>query len=235
MAAAKRHAGGAQPGGVNPDAARVRADFDRIALLSAGRPEEARYQDWLLRHVPHPCERALDIGCGTGSLARALAHRAARVQAIDLSPGMVRAARERSAGHANIEFRVGDFLSLELPRNHFDCIVAVAALHHMPWTRAVEKARESLRAGGRLLIVDLFEDDGIADRLRSGAAWTLQALGRLKGRPPRELREAWADHGRGDVYPTISEARRLCRGALPGAVFRRHLFWRYSVVWTKVA
>jgi len=31
------------------------------------------------------------------------------------------------------------------------------------------------------------------------------------------------------------EARRLCREAPPGAVFRRHLFWRYTVVWTKVA
>jgi len=175
---------------VNQDAARIRAEFDRIALLSAPYPEEDRYQGWLLRHLPHRCEHALDIGCGTGSLARALAVRTVRVQAIDLSPGMIRIARERSTGLANIDFLLGDFLSLELPRNHFDCIAAVAVLHHMPWMRAVERAKASLRAGGRLLIVDLFEDDGLSDRLLTGVAWALRRLGHLRGRPPRELREA---------------------------------------------
>ncbi len=215
------------------DAARVRDEFDRIALLSADRPDADRYQDWLLRQVPQPCENALDVGCGTGSFARALALRAKHVQAIDLSPGMVRVARDRSVQHPNVEFLVGDFLSLELPANHFDCIAAIAVLHHMPWERAVRRARDLLREGGRLLIIDLVKDDGLADHLLTGVAWALRIPERVLGREPRDLRSAWAEHGRGDSYVTLSEATRLCRRALPGARVRRHLFWRYSVVWTK--
>ena len=57
------------------DAARVSQEFDRIARLSDERSAEDRYQRWLLRHVPSPCENALD-GRPTGAspwLAQTLA------------------------------------------------------------------------------------------------------------------------------------------------------------------
>jgi hypothetical protein len=54
-------------------------------------------------------------------------------------------------------------------------------------------------------------------------------------RPPREVRAAWAEHGRTDVYPTLSQVRRSCETILPGAHLTRHLLWRYSIIWTKPA
>lgn len=54
--------------------------------------------------------RALDIGCGAGGTAMALA--AARpdlaITGIDLSPALVEIARHRAAGHANLDFEVAD-------------------------------------------------------------------------------------------------------------------------------
>jgi hypothetical protein len=47
------------------------------------------------------------------------------------------------------------------------------------------------------------------------------------------VREAWAEHGRHDTYPTLDEMRRICDGVLPGALIRGHLLWRYSLVWRK--
>jgi ubiquinone/menaquinone biosynthesis C-methylase UbiE len=218
-----------------PSAAQIRAEFDRIARLSHDDAREARYQTWLLRQVPHACEHALDIGCGTGSLARALATRARHVQAVDFSPAMIRVARERSATNANLEFIEGDFLEFGLPSKHFDCITAVATLHHMPWRPAIERAKELLRDGGRLLIIDLFEKEGLPDFVIAAVAKTIETMNYLGRTDSRELREAWNAHARGDAYLTLSEARRLCRETLPGARFRRHLFWRFSVVWTKAS
>jgi hypothetical protein len=34
--------------------------------------------------------------------------------------------------------------------------------------------------------------------------------------------------------PTYAGMRRLARRLLPGARYRRHLYWRYSLVWTKI-
>jgi len=52
-------------------------------------------------------------------------------------------------------------------------------------------------------------------------------------RVPAEIRAAWDAHGRHDTYLTLAEVRRLCAAELPGAIIRRHFFWRYSLVWRK--
>src|SRR4051812_31512007 len=80
----------------------IRSDFDRIALLpETGWNHNAHYHARLLNHIPRRCRRILEIGCGTGEFSRLLAARAESVLAIDLSPQMIRLARERSELHMN--------------------------------------------------------------------------------------------------------------------------------------
>jgi hypothetical protein len=101
------------------------------------------------------------------------------------------------------------------------------------------RMRGALRAGGVLVILDLYKASGWRDILTSMAALPLSLAlrvartGRL--REPRRVRQAWAAHGRHDTYPTLAEARRTCSRALPGARVRKHLLWRYSIVWQKPA
>jgi hypothetical protein len=51
--------------------------------------------------------------------------------------------------------------------------------------------------------------------------------------PRREVRDAWAAHERHDIYPTMTEVRALCARILPSAKIKKHLLWRYSIVWQK--
>lgn len=215
------------------DATQLQAEFDRIARLSGAHAEGNRYEDLLLRHVPRPCARALDLGCGAGTLTHALAGLADRVLGIDLSPEMVRLARKRCADRPNAELLVGDFLSMDLAPASFDCIAAVAVLHHLPLERALERAKVLLRPGGALLVLDLFRDAGLTDRLRSAIGLVLDRMAHRRRASSKELRAAWEEHGEGDVYLTIPEARAQYARALPGCLFQRHLLWRYAVVWTK--
>src|SRR5437868_4621569 len=119
------------------DTAIVQADFDRIALLSNKDVDEGwnhnnHYHRFLLEQVPARCTDALDIGCGAGQFARLLASRAEHVLALDLSPQMIRLARERSSDFATIDFEVADALSRAFSPGQFDYIVSIATLHHMP-------------------------------------------------------------------------------------------------------
>lgn len=98
---------------------------------------------------------------------------------------------------------------------------------------AVERAKRLLRPGGVLLIIDLFENDELSDFFLSGVALSLGFVSGRWLKRTRQLRAAWNEHGRGDSYFTLAEARRLCWEFLPGSTFKRHLFWRYSVVWHK--
>lgn len=99
------------------------------------------------------------------------------------------------------------------------------------------KMKAALRSGGRLLILDLFQGEGPGDWLRSGIAFPVNGFLRLahgqRPREPKAVREAWAVHARHDIYLPVSQVRRICADVLPGAVVRKHLLWRYSLIWEK--
>ncbi len=219
-------------------AEKTQADFDRIAVLSTeGWSHNDYYHSFLLRHVPSSCTQALDIGCGTGGFSRLLAQRARHVLALDLSPQMIRVAQERSTRFGSIEYQTADVLKYDLPAASFDCIVSIATLHHLPLEEMLSRMKEALKVGGTLLVLDLFKAESPSDYLLSVPAFlgnfTLRLWKQHQLQPPREVRAAWAEHGRTDVYPPLSQVRRSCETILPGARITRHLLWRYSIVWTK--
>ncbi|HUX77203.1 MAG TPA: class I SAM-dependent methyltransferase [Anaerolineae bacterium] len=218
----------------------IQADFDRIAGLSGGGwNHNSHYHEFLLRQLPAHCAEALEIGCGTGAFSRLLAKRSDRVLALDLSPRMIQVARERSRQYPNIEFQIADATAWAYPTERFDCVASIATLHHLPAEDTLSKMREAMKPDGTLIILDLFQGQGLSDVLTSLLAVPVHAglklirTGRL--REPRQVREAWAEHGRHDSYPTLSQVRQICAAVLPGAEVRKHLLWRYSITWRKAA
>ena len=218
----------------------VRTDFDLIAQFP---PEtwdhNSQYHNFLLEHVPSPCRQSLEIGCGTGSFSRLLAKRSERVIALDLSPNMIRIAEKQSALHPNIEFRVGDVMEQPVQAEQFDCIAAIATLHHLPLKIALLNLKSALKVNGVLLILDLIQEQGVLDTLRSAIALPASiGLKLAKGVriiDPPEVRAAWSKHALNDSYLTMDQVHDVFGQLLPGAQIRRHLFWRYSVVWRKPA
>jgi SAM-dependent methyltransferase len=216
------------------EAQEIRADFDRIARLSA-EDEDALgpNQRYLLRHAPAAMAEALEVGCGTGAFTRHLARRAGRVMAIDLSPVMVEVARRRSPAFSNIEYVVADATASDLPTMRFDCVASIDVLHHMPLRAMLLKMIGALRPGGVLLIGDLLDSRGLASLPRRTLA---RVVGRLVRRRPvsQDLVQAWADHGRGEARPHLSEIKALAAELTRGARVTDHLLWGcYSIVWKK--
>lgn len=218
----------------------IQKDFDRIALVSPdGASHNEHYHNFLLQHVPSQCLDVLELGCGTGGFARRLAERSQHVLALDISPEMIRIARESSRQFRNIVFQLADACERQLPADSFDCIASIATLHHLPFPEMLLKMKTALKPGGTLLVLDLFEPAGPLDALANLLALPVSAGLRLihQGRllPRREERDAWTAHAQHDLYPTMSEVRTLCAELLPGAQIRKHLLWRYSIVWRKTA
>ena len=217
----------------------IQADFDELALLPAEEwDHNSQYHNFLLRHVPSPCRESLEIGCGTGAFSRLLAARSDRVLALDLSPNMIRIAEEESALFPNIDFRLADVMAHDIGGAQFDCIVSIATFHHLPTEEAILKLKRALKVNGVLLLLDLFQAEGILDTLRSGiavpASMGLRLLHGSRLIASQRAREAWIRHGLHDSYVTLDQVRDVCSYLLPGAEVRRHLFWRYSVVWKKL-
>ena len=213
----------------------VRADFDRIALLPGrGWNHNRYYHRRLLSLVPAACGDALDVGSGTGDLTRLLAARCARVTGVDLSPNMVAEARRRSAGLSNVDYVVADVMTAPLPDGHYDCVTAIAVLHHLPLAPALARLHDLLRPGGVLLVLDLRRTGPLpADLVALGASLALSASHNRRLREPSSEGRAWQAHGRTDRYLPMAEVREVCSRILPGARVWRLLFWRYLLSWRK--
>jgi SAM-dependent methyltransferase len=108
-------------------------------------------------------ERALDVGCGTGALAYALAPLVGTVVGVDLSEEYLAAARADAP--ANCTFVTGDAEALPFPYGDFDLVGCLRVLHHArrPELVVAELARVT-RPGGRILLVDQLGD---VDPIRS--------------------------------------------------------------------
>jgi SAM-dependent methyltransferase len=146
---------------------------------------------------------------------------------------------DRSAKFPNIQFQPADVAVWDFPVEYFDCLATIATLHHVPLREVLLKMKAALRPGGVLMILDLFEPEGLVDSLANivaiGVSGTLRLINNGRLKPPREVQAAWEEHGQHDSYPTMNEMHRLCAEILPGANIRKHLLWRYSIIWRKRA
>lgn len=103
----------------------------------------------------------LDLGCGTGVVARAIAARPAfrgRVVGIDTSPALLDAARHFAHGEgvaSRLEFRTGDAHALDEQDGAFDAVILHTLLSHVPDPVAVlAEAARVVRPGGTVVIFD---------------------------------------------------------------------------------
>lgn len=100
------------------------------ATVRAGRDAmRATLLSWLPADLTG--KRLLDAGCGTGALAVEAAKRGAQVTAVDIAPGLIEIAKQRTgeiAGPGRIEFLAGDMFDPALGR--FDHVVAMDSLIH---------------------------------------------------------------------------------------------------------
>jgi len=104
---------------------------------------------------PRGDERALDVGCGAGALAFALAPLVRVVVGLDRSPELLGQARARAAGHPNVEFVEGDAAKLPFPDGAFDLTATLRTLHHVPRPELViAELKRATRPGGGVLVID---------------------------------------------------------------------------------
>jgi SAM-dependent methyltransferase len=130
--------------------------FGRMAQQIAAR-QDARAAELAVQVqsfvLPTGDERAIDVGCGAGALALALAPLVREVVGVDQVPELLELARERAP--ANAEFVQGDATRLVFADASFDLAGTLRTLHHVrrPELVLAELARVA-RPGGRVLVVD---------------------------------------------------------------------------------
>ncbi len=144
-------------------------------------PEEIQADPFLERCLPGiAAGRSLDIACGLGDNAIAMARNGFEVTAIDLSGVGLERARERArtAGVA-VDFKRTDVEDFDLPLKHFDLITSFYFLN-----RAVfPKIKKGLKEGG-IYLTRTYTREELRYRPNLNPAYLLE---------PGELRETFRD------------------------------------------
>lgn len=191
----------------------------------------AYYGRWLLRRLPARVPAALDVGCGAGRLATALAGRADRVDAVDRSAAMLELARARCP--AGVNWLLGDVLADDLQlADGYDLVTAVTCLHHMPLRPALRRLAGLVRPGGLLAVVGMYVPATVGDRLVELLALPANAaMGlALAARGGRRYATGMPIREPTDTLAVIGAA---AAEIMPGALIRRRLFWRYTLLWRR--
>lgn len=193
------------------------------------------YHPVILNAIPAVCRRALDVGCGTGTLTRRLRRSIPQVTGIDTDERSIRLARSYP-GAVHIDYVLDDFLSHAFDTASFDMVTAVASLHHMDAASAVLRMSELLRPGGVLAVIGLARGSSVIDLAMTIPAVITNWICALDSKFFAETRPAEDVYKSPTLWPpreTYGAMHRLATRLLPGVRYRRHLLWRYSLIWVK--
>jgi ubiquinone/menaquinone biosynthesis C-methylase UbiE len=161
--------------------------FDRLVFHGALKALRQRTMD--LAQI-QPGERALDVGCGTGTLALEVQGRVGAtgyVAGIDPGPAQIARARAKAArSHQSADFQVGVIERLPFADQSFDVVFSTLMMHHLPTPlkrQGLAEVARVLKPGGRLVIADFTRKQdrtGRAARFHAGGS-DIHALAELIG------------------------------------------------------
>ncbi len=139
-------------------------------------------------------ERALDVGCGAGALALALAPLVREVVGVDRVPELLALARERAPENAT--FVEADATHLPYGEGEFDLAGTLRTLHHVPRPElvAAELARVT-KVGGRVLVIDQIAPVDPLDALAVDRFERARDPGHARLLPESDLRHLFDSNG----------------------------------------
>lgn len=179
---------------------------------------------------------ALELGCGEGDLALAIARRGVEITGIDLSEARVARGREH-AKQQGLErlarFETGDLNQRRLPERTYACVIAHDALHHiLELDDLLDRVARALRPGGTLLVSD-FRGAGWLEKIATAAAvailptrqsyatkWRLRGRLRALLASERSKREALA-RGGAETLHDASPFEGVSQDSIEPAIRRR--------------
>lgn len=142
-----------RPALYDPKYAAQYADPGIVAAYRYRPPYPAEVFDVLISLIGDTPRAVLDVGCGQGKVARPLAARVERVDAVDVSAPMVAEGKRLPGGdHPRLAWIVGSIETASLTPP-YALITAASSLHWFDWEMVMPRFRAMLTPRGVLAVI----------------------------------------------------------------------------------
>jgi SAM-dependent methyltransferase len=129
--------------------------------------DQRRYERQLALLEDRRYDRALEIGCASGSFTRMLSPLCTELLAVDVSEQAIERAQAAGDAAPGVEFRVANVMELDLEREGtWDLVVFAETAYYLGWLYPMydlgwlaHSLRQATRPGGRLLLVNTISDE----------------------------------------------------------------------------
>ncbi|MHC4790464.1 MAG: class I SAM-dependent methyltransferase [Planctomycetota bacterium] len=193
-----------------------------------------KYTKFVVSHIPEGVETVLDVGCGTGQIAKELLDIGYEVDCVSPSPYLKQRASELLGGKS----RVFECFYEDLETaNRYDLVLFCESLQYIDLEKALSNTSKFLNNGGYLLICDVFSKDIVGKEVMSGGHKLAKFYGLIEKSPFRLIEnvditeetapnmDLFNDVLEKVVGPVVNAGIRLFKSRHPLAL--KFLRWRY--------
>jgi demethylmenaquinone methyltransferase / 2-methoxy-6-polyprenyl-1,4-benzoquinol methylase len=135
--------------------------YDRMNRIMSAR-RDVSWRRFMVKKIPSDARLVLDVATGTGDVALDIIkyRPEIKVYGLDFVEEMLRLAinktRAKGLTDKNIEYLVGDAMSLPFPDNHFDAVTVAFGMRNMPdRPGAVSEMKRVVKPGGKVLVLEM--------------------------------------------------------------------------------
>lgn len=130
---------------------------------------QANYVDFVASYIPSDVRTILDVGCGTGHMARDLQNMEYEVDCI--SPNVIFAEKARTLLGPSSRVYSCKFEEF-VTEDEYDLVLFAESFQYVGAQKTIEKSLSLMRDGGYLLICDYFDLSGQKNGMGGGERWT---------------------------------------------------------------
>jgi len=144
----------------SPSAEPVDTSYNEVAKLYAATFADITVRRdefaWLRGHLPQDAVlRVLDVGCGNGSLLKALLPQLDSGVGVDVSEGLLLQAKKVAEENPQLSFYRIEGPTLPLPDHSVDVAISLLSFRYLDWDPMLVELMRVLKPNGKLLVVDM--------------------------------------------------------------------------------
>ncbi len=131
-----------------------KGDWSRLYASADGRNYHFHVRrNRVLELLPQKLGRVLDVGCGPGVMTEAVLERGGTFDGLDLSPEMVREAKEKFGHLPGVHFAEGNIEAIDAADNSYDQLICMAVIEYLKTPdQALAEMKRVLKPGGIAII-----------------------------------------------------------------------------------